>query len=208
MGDISKGDGRTVLFVSHNMAAVKSLCARGVVLENGNLKFDGKIDDALAVYENINNYSFSMEYIGGKIIKKAILNESENGIKYKSKFKLDVYFEAINIIKNVVLGIVIKDLKDVELLGINNKHYGLNKINPNDILKGKISLTIDSFNLMPGMYKIDLFLGDSISDIEIVNDAIIFNVTESYEYEKVNRLDFRLNKVFHENVDWEFTNLI
>ena len=37
MQDISKGEGRTVLFVSHNMAAVKSLCSRGIVLENGKL---------------------------------------------------------------------------------------------------------------------------------------------------------------------------
>ncbi|MDI1256470.1 MAG: ABC transporter ATP-binding protein [Flavobacterium sp.] len=50
MQDISKGQGRTVLFVSHNMAAVKSLCTRAIVLENGALKFDGSVDDALTIY--------------------------------------------------------------------------------------------------------------------------------------------------------------
>ena len=35
MQNISKEGGRTVLFVSHNMAAVKNLCSRGVLLENG-----------------------------------------------------------------------------------------------------------------------------------------------------------------------------
>ncbi|QRE27784.1 ABC transporter ATP-binding protein, partial [Flavobacterium psychrophilum] len=35
MNQVSKGEGRTVLFVSHNMAAVKSLCNRGIVLHNG-----------------------------------------------------------------------------------------------------------------------------------------------------------------------------
>jgi lipopolysaccharide transport system ATP-binding protein len=53
MNDVSKGEGRTVLFVSHNMAAVKSLCTRGIVLENGTLKFDGSVDDALTVYSDI-----------------------------------------------------------------------------------------------------------------------------------------------------------
>ena len=50
MQDVSKGEGRTVLFVSHNMAAVKSLCQKGVVLENGQLAFQGNIDDSLRYY--------------------------------------------------------------------------------------------------------------------------------------------------------------
>jgi lipopolysaccharide transport system ATP-binding protein len=50
MQDISREGGRTVLFVSHNMAAVKSLCTRGIVLENGKVKFDGNIEDAINGY--------------------------------------------------------------------------------------------------------------------------------------------------------------
>ena len=52
MQDVSKGEGRTVLFVSHNMAAVKSLCQKGIVLENGQLAFQGNIDDSLRYYLN------------------------------------------------------------------------------------------------------------------------------------------------------------
>ena len=52
MQDVSKGEGRTVLFVSHNMAAVKSLCQKGIVLENGQLAFQGNIDDSLRFYLN------------------------------------------------------------------------------------------------------------------------------------------------------------
>jgi lipopolysaccharide transport system ATP-binding protein len=55
MQDISREGGRTVLFVSHNMAAVKSLCTRGIVLENGKVKFDGGIDDALSKYLEISS---------------------------------------------------------------------------------------------------------------------------------------------------------
>lgn len=55
MQDVSKGEGRTVLFVSHNMAAVKSLCKTGVVLKNGGIDYMGGIDDSvnryLALYE-------------------------------------------------------------------------------------------------------------------------------------------------------------
>ena len=50
MKDVAHGEGRTVLFVSHNMAAVKSLCTRGIVLENGLMTFDGLVTDAVASY--------------------------------------------------------------------------------------------------------------------------------------------------------------
>ena len=50
MQDVSKGEGRTVLFVSHNMAAVKSLCKHCVLLENGMIKEFGLIDDIVTKY--------------------------------------------------------------------------------------------------------------------------------------------------------------
>ena len=50
MQDVSKGEGRTVLFVSHNMAAVRSLCTRGVMLKNGMIDFIGNIPDTLDHY--------------------------------------------------------------------------------------------------------------------------------------------------------------
>ncbi|MGH2665074.1 ABC transporter ATP-binding protein [Flavobacterium sp.] len=50
MQDISRGEGRTVLFVSHNMAAVKSLCTKGVVLEHGKVVFSGGVDEAIDEY--------------------------------------------------------------------------------------------------------------------------------------------------------------
>lgn len=50
MQDMSRGGGRTVLFVSHNLAAVKSLCTRGILMENGRVKFEGGIEDVVANY--------------------------------------------------------------------------------------------------------------------------------------------------------------
>lgn len=52
MQDVSNGEGRTVLFVSHNMAAVKSLCKKGIVLQNGQVAFQGNINDSLQFYLN------------------------------------------------------------------------------------------------------------------------------------------------------------
>jgi lipopolysaccharide transport system ATP-binding protein len=49
MGDVAK-QGRTVLFVSHNLGAVRSLCTRGIVLAGGAMQFDGAVEEALARY--------------------------------------------------------------------------------------------------------------------------------------------------------------
>ena len=50
MQDVSKGEGRTVLFVSHNMTSIKALCKRGVILKNGMLVDDGPVDTVVTHY--------------------------------------------------------------------------------------------------------------------------------------------------------------
>ena len=55
MQEVSKGEGRTVLFVSHNMAAVKSLCSKALVLNNGFVAFEGDVDRSINFYLKMNN---------------------------------------------------------------------------------------------------------------------------------------------------------
>lgn len=50
MQDVSKGEGRTVLFVSHNMTSIRALCRRGIILKNGMLAEDGDIDTVVSHY--------------------------------------------------------------------------------------------------------------------------------------------------------------
>jgi lipopolysaccharide transport system ATP-binding protein len=50
MQDVSRGEGRTVLFVSHNMAAVKSLCTRGIIIKNGLIDYIGDINSTVERY--------------------------------------------------------------------------------------------------------------------------------------------------------------
>lgn len=50
MKEVSQGGGRTVLFVSHNMASVRNLCNTGIVLKNGMVDFKGNINDAIDHY--------------------------------------------------------------------------------------------------------------------------------------------------------------
>lgn len=51
MGDVSKGEGRTVLFVSHNLTAVKELCKRGILLEQGRLIYSGGAEESVIQYQ-------------------------------------------------------------------------------------------------------------------------------------------------------------
>lgn len=70
MQEVSRGEGRTVLFVSHNMASIRNLCDRGIMLENGSVFFDGDVNDAIDRYLN----EFSIE--AHRSIKDAITMKS------------------------------------------------------------------------------------------------------------------------------------
>jgi lipopolysaccharide transport system ATP-binding protein len=50
MGEVSKGEGRTILFVSHNMDSVRALCNKGMVLNHGSIMFNGEVDEAVSSY--------------------------------------------------------------------------------------------------------------------------------------------------------------
>lgn len=95
MQDISQEGGRTVLFVSHNMAAVKSLCTRGIVMENGEVVLDSTVENAVNYYlsgnsETQNKKIFSSEYDK----KEFLLHEiCLNPVGKSSDFVLDEFQE-------------------------------------------------------------------------------------------------------------------
>ena len=77
MQDVSKGEGRTVLFVSHNMASIRNLCHHGVLLENGNVRFTGEIDSVISEYlmnRNSTHVTDLMDRFKGKQLPDAYIN--------------------------------------------------------------------------------------------------------------------------------------
>ena len=50
MGDVSRKEGRTILYVSHNMDTIRRLCDRCVVLDKGKIVFDGDVEKAIEIY--------------------------------------------------------------------------------------------------------------------------------------------------------------
>lgn len=100
MKDVSQGDGRTVLFVSHNMASVKSLCNKGVLLENGMVKQSGPIDSIVANYlrgdSEVDNHKVwrKPEIKGGGFELLEIGARVVNG-SYSDAIKMDVPTEIL-----------------------------------------------------------------------------------------------------------------
>jgi lipopolysaccharide transport system ATP-binding protein len=70
MQDVAKG-GRTVLFVSHNMSAVRSLCSRGFLLKKGRIELTKTLEDCVAAYLDVHkgSQSFSRPCLGGERVK-------------------------------------------------------------------------------------------------------------------------------------------
>ena len=59
MQSISQGEGRTVLFVSHNMASIKKLCHNGILLDQGQIAYQGNVIDTVAEYLQSSGYSLN-----------------------------------------------------------------------------------------------------------------------------------------------------
>lgn len=119
MKDVSVNDGRTVLFVSHNIAAIKTLCTQGVVLQNGTVSYSGNALGAVEYYQKLTNIISSIDHKGDiesapgnqniKILKfntqpiKGNYLTISSGVEfeltfynYKTEINLDVIFELKN----------------------------------------------------------------------------------------------------------------
>lgn len=192
MGDVAKG-GRTVLFVSHNMAAVRNLCNRCIWLSTGLIAGDGEADPVIDEYGKhgtfSNGTSSSLLDHPGRITKRAITRMTrvclidKNGAETcnfgsGSSFTVGVDFESPECPIRPVLGVVLKDKLGSCLTGINNRIVPGFQYTQ-DISRGRICLTYSSLPFQPGSYSIDLYLGNESVDIDVVLDAASFHVTEA-----------------------------
>lgn len=202
MGSVSKGEGRTVLFVSHNMSAVNQLCKSAILLKNGMLGSYGDIEDIVNLYQQDLIRNSSSIYRGKGIIKFASIIFQGPAPTYNSKAELVVEFESVDLIKKVVLGIRIKDLNGTSLISINNRHYTENSIHCHAIDKGRISVVLEKLPLLPGDYIVDLFFGDTNYDIEVIENAFQFNVQTSKINPSNHQISLHENKVFTHDVQW------
>lgn len=202
MGEVSKGEGRTVLFVSHNMDAITNLCKKAILLDKGRITCDSTAQIAISYY-NQSIVKFKDFYFGNGLIRNARLLFTDYAILYDSNITLEVDFEHDEALRSITLGLIIKDVSQTILVGVNNKHYQSKSINKEPIERGTIIVNIKNQKLLPGKYTIDLFLGTAMTDLEIVENALSFEVGTSKITKTNITLDPRINKLFIKDIEWE-----
>ena len=188
MNDVSKGEGRTVLFVSHSMASVKKLCNKGIVLQNGSNVYNGEIDKVIHYYENnlisiernlTIEYDFNSE-LPMQITKVHLVNEKVNKIFYTDD-ELIFNFE-IFVKENIEGAYITVDLKDknedlIYWSGDYSSKRFKNKILGKSILNCRLPKGI----LTAGNYNVTFAIYSPVKGV-IQNDfskVISFDVEES-----------------------------
>lgn len=101
MSDVSQAQGRTILYVSHNMNTIRQLCNRCIVMDHGKLIFDGAVEEAISQYMDAGGLPFekridlsSVSRLGG-ISRRVLFSSAEinrdNNI-YNNGEPLDITF--------------------------------------------------------------------------------------------------------------------
>lgn len=190
MGEVSKSDGRTILFVSHNMAAVKTLCKSGITLSKGELSFSGGIDKAVEKYlsstieTSASNHTYKEgQYPGddiAELLEYALLNKKGEKVD-----RFDLYDEVdIEITFRIKRG-GFQSLPNLHFFNQEGQYLFVssakNTIAAHSPGVYKASFTIPSYTFNVGIVNVGIaltsFPGTVVSFF--INPAITFEVEES-----------------------------
>ncbi|MGV2826789.1 ABC transporter ATP-binding protein [Myxosarcina sp. GI1(2024)] len=186
MEDVAENEGRTVLFVTHNMAAAQALCTKGIVLKRGEIQHIGTIPEAISAYVSTLEKSVKLDlskrfginhqktawYTGirfcsnlGKTIETAISGQPLGIVlsyqTYQEEIKLDFYIGIYNFMREKLL------------------HLGNNYSAPmlkNSLQSGEVMCYIPRLTLPEGQYLINLSLYDPNGRLDHITDVIELNV--------------------------------
>lgn len=192
MKSVSEQDGRTVLFVSHNMGAVARLCQRALILEQGNILFDGNSMEAIQQYHRTVNtadgnlllrnrtkltglpaYAFSDYYITDGSANKV------NTITTGSDVSFHVFLKQRKAVQlEAYITLSLKDSTGNRLLSLASGLYGRQiKLHSN----AEVIWTIERCQLAPDDYSCDLYLYEAEGGagmIDCLEDAFTLTVEE------------------------------
>ncbi|MCF8461070.1 MAG: ABC transporter ATP-binding protein [Flavobacteriales bacterium] len=147
-----KKQGRTILFVSHNLSAVKKLCERTLVIESGEIVFDDATDQAIQFYlQNQKTSGLSSQFL--KDMTTHCSEESAN---------INLKLEQLESNIEVDLGINISDSNGNQLYHFSNRFIGQTLLPEN----GKLNLKLDfNHSLKPGNYSVSIYLGQNHEEL-------------------------------------------
>ncbi|MBG16157.1 MAG: ABC transporter [Crocinitomicaceae bacterium] len=187
MQNISKGEGRTILFVSHNMAAVKSICSRAIVLENGQTVFEGSPDKAVNWYLSDGGESSKHSKVFTNIFKKNYFKLIHIKL-FQTNNKSEFLFENEEIILQTEIDILTQSPSNIHLTyHLNNQEgeglFSLSHADNNIILKqglNKIECVFPKNFFQSGTFYLSLFVFyEKRTVLLIEKDLISFTVNQS-----------------------------
>lgn len=166
MKKVAEEEGRTILYVSHNMATVKSLCDRCIVLSHGELAFEGPVEEAIAVYmqdEKLDNTTFfdTSEAkrhrkcnLRHKMQNLEILDADSSQFGYGDKFRFRIKWNSQNDDERLLLKMIINGI-DTTPVGVVFGGELVHKKGMNET-----EFVFDTSYLVPGHYTVDAILYD------------------------------------------------
>ena len=192
MQDISNSEGRTVLFVSHNMASVKNLCTKGIILVNGEIIHSGTAEESVDYYlkktMELSDIAVSerTDREGNGLVKFNAVNiENENGSRVRNiisgkscKFIIDYINFSKEPLDKLFFGITIYDANEMITTIITTDELGVNLIINKE--KGAIIIDIDNLLLRAGKYTMMLFL--SHKENSGANNVVFDRITNVIEF--------------------------
>ena len=203
MQDVSQSEGRTVLFVSHNMGTINQLCNKGILLNAGRISDMGSTGEIVRRYMKTGSTNGKIERssVSGTLVQNITFSEiSINGLHSN-----DIYISPSNDLKIELKGVCNHDM-DYFRTGITILKDGIklfsshNHPEPEPIKKGKFSaeFSIPKYVLRPGDYSISVFghdNGNNRKGTEWIygNEVLTFTILE--EWDTIN--DFHNEGIFN-----------
>jgi len=160
MKDVAN-NGRTVIFVSHNMASMKALCKKGILMQKGSIQHQGAMSDVIQQYmlgvrsnKTSENQLKDFRTISSNSVKFSsikLINQQENTniVFFKDKIKVELELEAFEKIGSVLLDCKIITIDGIEITHSMNQYHDQKNI----LEEGKYKLGLELENdLQPGNY--------------------------------------------------------
>jgi len=172
MGGVMQEEGRTILFVSHNMSAVRSLCQKGIFLQNGCVAFDGEVNKTVNNYLNNNSNKISWSGEDGndslkltavKIFDETGYDEFRNG----ADLFVTMEFVAAEEYKDLCVGFTVNSVWGNPIASVFYNDFN----DYTEIIPGTYEVTfcIPSYTLSQGDYELEFNL--SIPYVRKMNTA-------------------------------------
>lgn len=210
------GEGRTVLFVSHNMAAVQNLCDRAIVLNRGQVTLDTDVNTAVTEYLSLQGAKESSWRSGTQHFNRYITvtniefidvdGNSIASVPSGQDFDLTISYELTHndSLENVRVGIACKDQMDVVLFAQTTQVKGVEfRSVPK---KGQIICTLKRLPLPAGIYSIALTIKANEEKVLNLPDAVKLQVTDADFFGTGYTLQ-RSSGLFLVDADWQLRSL-